>query len=337
VLSGFTAELLLGDQWLTGTAGPAQQIGMLLLFRAFYGSAARLIREIARRTGRGWPTMLLLALAFGLIEEGLLDQTLFNPHYLGLDLLSYGHVPGVNIGAPWTIFVLSLHVIWSIGAPIATVEALFPRPLPGKQLAGANTQAPWLGRLGIGLAICFYLVGAAAVFAVSYADGHFLASPAQLAAAAAAAVVAVAGALALRAGGPARHGRWSTAALLGLGATTAYQLAYDQAPDVLPAWATCLLMLAILAGGALVAVRARLDSAGLAAGAILTYCWVGWVNVPGLGVGPVVEQTLLALLAIGVVVLAAYRRLGPAVPGPDLPARSRREVSTGGQRVSSTR
>ena len=321
VLSGGTAEMLLGDQWLTGTPGLGQQVGMMLLFSAFYGSAALLIREVARRTGRGWPTMLLLALAFGLIEEGVLDQTLYNPHYAGLDLLAYGHVGGLGIGVPWTIFVLSLHVIWSIGAPIATAEALFPQPVPGLPASGADLQGPWLTRPGLGVAVGFDLLGAVAISFGTYGSEQFMASPPQLAAALAAAVLVVGAALAIRPTGPvvrrrieAVRGRWWVAALVGLATTTVYQLAYDQAPGSWPAWSACLVMLAILAVGAAGAARYRLDPAGLAAGAIGTYCWIGWSKVTSLGAGPMVEQTLLALLAIGVVLLAARRRIRHHTP-----------------------
>ena len=97
-----------------------------MLYVAFYGSAAVVIRDLARRTGRGWPTMLLLALAFGVVEEGLLTQSLFNPDYLGLHKLSFGYLPALGIGLPWTIFVLTLHVVWSIATPIAVAESVFP-------------------------------------------------------------------------------------------------------------------------------------------------------------------------------------------------------------------
>ena len=119
---------LLGDQYLAGG-----QVAELVLYVAYYGSAAVVIREVARRSGRGWPTMLLLALAFGVVEEGLLTQSLFNPDYLGLHKLAYGYLPALGIGVPWTIFVLTLHAVWSIGAPIAVAEAVFPE------------REPWLG------------------------------------------------------------------------------------------------------------------------------------------------------------------------------------------------
>jgi hypothetical protein len=39
------------------------EIGALPLLALLYGSGAILIREVARRTGRGWPTILVLGLA----------------------------------------------------------------------------------------------------------------------------------------------------------------------------------------------------------------------------------------------------------------------------------
>jgi hypothetical protein len=78
-LSAVTAEFLLGDQYLSGLAGAPQQIAMILLFTAFYGGSAVVIRELTRRRGRGWPTIVTLALTFGLVEEGLVPQSLFDP------------------------------------------------------------------------------------------------------------------------------------------------------------------------------------------------------------------------------------------------------------------
>src|SRR6478609_3197413 len=148
--SAVTAEFLLGDQYLSG-GSPAGQVAELVLYVAFYGSAAVVIREVARRSGRGWPTMLLMALAFGVVEEGLLTQSLFNPDYLGLHKLSFGYLPTLGIGLPWTIFVLTLHVVWSIATPIAVAEAVFPEREPWlgpKRVAGL---AAWTDRPGRGV------------------------------------------------------------------------------------------------------------------------------------------------------------------------------------------
>src|SRR5262245_38659090 len=44
-----------------------------------YGPGALLIRESVRRLDRGWASILLLGAAYGLVEEGLALQSLFNP------------------------------------------------------------------------------------------------------------------------------------------------------------------------------------------------------------------------------------------------------------------
>ena len=53
LLSPLVAEYLLGDL-------PITAIGRLAVFAPRYGGGALLIREITRRTARGWPTILTL-------------------------------------------------------------------------------------------------------------------------------------------------------------------------------------------------------------------------------------------------------------------------------------
>ena len=48
--------------------GSLSEIWSLPILALLYSSGAILIREVARRAGRGWPTMLVLSLAYGLIE-----------------------------------------------------------------------------------------------------------------------------------------------------------------------------------------------------------------------------------------------------------------------------
>jgi hypothetical protein len=73
-LSPLVAEFFLGDF-------PVVLLFLIIVFAPMYGGGALLIRELARRTGRGWPTMVLLALAFGVLQEGLLTESLFNKDY----------------------------------------------------------------------------------------------------------------------------------------------------------------------------------------------------------------------------------------------------------------
>jgi hypothetical protein len=290
LLSPFTAEFLLADQYLAGPPELVQQLVMFALYVAFYGAAALLIRETVRRRGRGWPTMLTLALAFGVFEEGLLTQTLFNPHYLGLDLLSSGHVPVLGIGGPWTVYVLTLHVVWSIGAPIAITEALFGRE-------------PWLRKAGVRLWSVTLALGAAATFGVSYAMGHFLAHPAQLAGAAVVAVALVVAAFRFRSAvWTSTPGNPWVALALGVGASSAFQLL--RGLDSLP-WLVVGLLLALEAATAVAILRLRPPAFPLAAGAVLTYCWIGMKSTIPHGVTAIVEQSVLILVAVALLVVTS--------------------------------
>jgi hypothetical protein len=75
----------------------------LLIFGPLYGAPAVLIREAARRTGRGWPTILLVSLAAGLVQAGLIDQSLFNPSYRDIpywdDMRLPTYLPGLGFSA----------------------------------------------------------------------------------------------------------------------------------------------------------------------------------------------------------------------------------------------
>jgi hypothetical protein len=77
VLAPIIAEFLLGD--FSG-----RQLGFIAAFVPQYGGGALLVREMARRTGRGWPTMVLLALTYALIEEGFIGRFVAGETALGV-------------------------------------------------------------------------------------------------------------------------------------------------------------------------------------------------------------------------------------------------------------
>ncbi|MGI5236590.1 hypothetical protein [Dactylosporangium sp. CA-139066] len=177
----FIAEFLLGDM-------PIVLLPAIVALAPMYGGGALLIREVARRTGRGWPTMLILGLAFAVIEEGLLTESLFNPNYVGQHLLQYAYIPFLGIGGLWTPYVLGIHVLWSVGTPIALVE----------EATGPRRTQPWLGRRGLWVTSALFVVGCAVFFAISYGMSNgFLASPAQMLSSAAIAAALVAAAFVL--------------------------------------------------------------------------------------------------------------------------------------------
>jgi hypothetical protein len=150
-LAPLVAEFLLGDF-------PATWLPLLIVLAPMYGGGAILIRELTRRSGRGWPTILLLGVAYAILEEAFTTQTLFNPDIFGMHmhLLSHGWIPSLGIGAWWTLFMLNVHPFWSIGVSIALAEGLYPSPAGPAQLAA---RAPWLGNVGLSVAAALFAVG----------------------------------------------------------------------------------------------------------------------------------------------------------------------------------
>jgi hypothetical protein len=133
-LAPFISEYLLGDFPLT-------KLGYFVILAPLYGGGALLIREVVRRSGKGWPTILMLAFAYAVVEEAFTTRTLFNPNYLKLNLhlLDPAYIPALGIGAWWTIFVLTLHTVWSISTSIGLIEACVPE----------RATTPWLGWSGL--------------------------------------------------------------------------------------------------------------------------------------------------------------------------------------------
>ena len=163
------AEFLLGNL-------PIKLLPALIVLAPMYGGGALLIREVVRRTGRGWPSILLLGMAYGIFEEAYTTQSLFNPNYLKLNLglLTPAYIPSLGIGAWWTLWMLMVHGIWSISTPIALVEACVPD----------RARTPWLGRVGLVVVALVFLFGACASTAIGYKQDHYLASMVQFAGAA---------------------------------------------------------------------------------------------------------------------------------------------------------
>lgn len=318
LFSPFVAEFLLGDQYLAGLAPAPQQVIQYVLYVGFYGMAAVLIRELARRLRIGWAGLLLLALGYGIFEEGLITQSLFNPHYLGLSLIEPGHIPGIGIGAPWTIFVITLHVVWSISSPIAIVEAFFGRGDP----VGRGTE-PWLSRIGIVICLVIFVLAAALTAAFSVlADVHqFIAPPGRLIAAALAVAIAVLAAIGLRgrqqtAARPTRRG-FGVSALLGLVASTGFEAInslhalspWIQAAIMAAIWAVVLVILINWSRRGATLVPPGPVPFGLAAGAVVIYAWVGIVSAARVGWGGVAEQMVLVIIALAVVGWTVARAL----------------------------
>ncbi|ACB73600.1 hypothetical protein [Opitutus terrae] len=298
-LSPFVAEMLLGDFAIDA-------IWIVLVVGPLYGGGAVIVRETARRLGRGWATLLLLALAYGIFEEGIVIQTLFNPNYLGLHLLRHGYVPALGMSAWWTPFVLTLHTVWSISVPIAIVEALFPE---------RRTQ-PWLGRIGLGISAGLMIGGALLVHGATRKQDPFTASNVQLVSTWI--VLALVVILALRCRPKATRpagavpGVWvmgALALLWGLGFMSVNRLVQDWLLAGAQ-WALDLVGFVLLVVFARRAAWTPLHTVAVAGGAMLAYACHGFPQEPvagSKGVIDLVGNTLFAIVAVVLLVLAARK------------------------------
>ena len=285
------AEFFLGDF-------PITMLPLIVVLAPIYGGGAVLIREITRRTGRGWPTIVLLALAFGLFQEGLLTQSLFNPDYLDAHVLDHGL-------APWLVFVLTLHTVWSISVPVALVE----------EVTGTR---PWLGRTGLAVSAGLFVFGSVAVFVQSYSVGdHFVAPPIKLVISAVIVVLLVVAAFRVPFGRPAiAPGPVPTGWIMAGIAVAAGLLVMSGL--VLPLWlGVAAMIVAPLAVAGLVLRWSRRAAwgpsqrFGVTAGALLTYSWEAFTRHSA---GTVVDLVSHVVYALGAVAILYYvaRRIAPA-------------------------
>ncbi|MBN2554811.1 MAG: hypothetical protein JXA97_02635 [Anaerolineales bacterium] len=112
---------------LSGSAPPVEFFKpfSLLLLSALYGSGALLAREISLAWEKRWPTIFMLGLAYGILEEGLMVKSFFDPTWMDLGLLGvYGRAFGVNW--VWSLFLTIYHAVFSISIPIYLTELLYP-------------------------------------------------------------------------------------------------------------------------------------------------------------------------------------------------------------------
>jgi hypothetical protein len=140
VLAPMVAEVLSGATRLS-------YIFVLVPEILVWGGGALIIRELVRRWGGGWFSMLLMGLCLSIAEETIIQQTSLAPlPWLGNHPV-YGRVWGVN----WVyfLFMLGYESVWVVLAPVQLTELLFPER--GKE--------PWLRRKGLVTVSVLFLVG----------------------------------------------------------------------------------------------------------------------------------------------------------------------------------
>lgn len=281
LLSPIAAEYLAAYNDTTGNA--AALLGGLLIFAPLYGAPALLLRELVRRTGRGWPSMLLLAAALGVVQAGLVDQSLFANGYDNVsgwdETLRATYLAPLGIGAYYAqAFVLG-HVIYSFCAPIALAEAIRP----------AAARASWLPPRGIAIAAAGWATAAILILADRLGAAPVeRATPPELIGAALVVLALVAAALALRPRPP-RVAAITSARVLGatLGASFALATFANIAPET---WLGVVVALASMAVGAVLLLRLGRRGGwpleiptAVAAGALLSRAALAFTYFPVVG------------------------------------------------------
>ena len=116
-----------GTELLTGNMPPFVFFfpPVLAIVVILYGGGAIIAHELMVRWGKGWPSLLALAIAYGVYEEGLLMRTFFDPNAADINASGdFARFFGVN----W-VEVLRLtmfHSVFAILIPLLLVGFLFP-------------------------------------------------------------------------------------------------------------------------------------------------------------------------------------------------------------------
>lgn len=112
---------------ITGSTPPQAWLNPIQALLNFwlYGTGVLVVREVSLRWKTGWPGILLLGAAYGIVEEGLAVTTFFNPTLPQLGVLGwYGRDLGVNW--LWAVWLSTFHAIVSIAIPIFLMEWHWP-------------------------------------------------------------------------------------------------------------------------------------------------------------------------------------------------------------------
>ena len=272
-----------------------------------YGAGALLIRETTRRAGRGPATMLTLGVAYALIEEGLVDQMLFNQLYFtGQDQFGT-FIEALGLDAWLTILVLAMHAIWSTYIPITLVETLFPE----------RGTKPWLGIKGLIITSVIFIGGSSYLCYIIYLEENFFASVPQLIGTTLAIILLVTAAFKVRSSTRSQIASVAPKPWI-VGTVSFIASSFFMLTDMLPGWSkvgSCLLLVFLFfrmaSNWACREGWSEIHHLSIVGGGILTYAWLGIFMGPESGPKEVIDYIGSAIFVCGAIGLlaAAVRKL----------------------------
>jgi hypothetical protein len=136
-------------EWLSTASPPLNMLWppAFVLLVSMYGGGALLCREIARRQGLGLLGLCVLAAAYAVFEEALVDQFWFHPR--PADEGGLGHYSEVwHTNVLLAVNLSVFHIAVSMVSTIVLVELLFP----------GHRQRPWVSGRGLAITACAFVV-----------------------------------------------------------------------------------------------------------------------------------------------------------------------------------
>ena len=110
-----------------------------LLVTLTYGVPVLVIRELAVARKLNDAGLILLGLAYGILNEGVLAKTLTLPGGAPLhDLAGYGQIGPLQGG--WSIFIIAWHALHSVLYPILLTRWMFPVAANRRWFAEGRTR-----------------------------------------------------------------------------------------------------------------------------------------------------------------------------------------------------
>ncbi len=111
---------------------------VIIMLVCLYGVSALLFRELIVRWKKGYASLLIAGLAYGILEEGIILKSFFNPGWVDVGALGiYGRFLDVNW--IWVIMLMIFHSLISISAPVILTDLIYPE-IKGKSLVSDSSM-----------------------------------------------------------------------------------------------------------------------------------------------------------------------------------------------------
>jgi len=130
---------------ISGSAPPPEFFHpfTVIIFIMLYGCGALLCRELVVRWGKGWTSLLLLGMAYGIFEEGIVVRSFFDPTWMDLGAMAtYGRFLGVNW--VWVEHLTHYHTLFSVIISVTIVELLYPDRRAERWISKRGLIACWI-------------------------------------------------------------------------------------------------------------------------------------------------------------------------------------------------